>query len=132
MEVAISLPFAIDQYGKVTDTTDQSKIWSDRVRSVIGTNLRERLMNPDFGTLVPTAFMETDEAASSMVSTEVERAFTTQLSLLKLQSVDSTFDEYTGSLNIDIIYDLPNNTQVNTTVSIVSISGTNQPNEELL
>ena len=132
METAISLPFTIDAYGKVTTTTDQSKIWSDRVKAVIGTNLRERLMNPDFGTLVPSAFMENADTASSLISTEVERAFTTQLDLLTFTSVDVTFDEYTGTTHVSILYDLPNNEQVNTTVALVAIDGKSPAYQENL
>lgn len=132
METAISLPFNISPYGKVQDTTDQAKIWSDRVRATIGTTLRERLMYPDFGTLLATAFMETDEAAEALITTEVERAFTTQLSLLTLQSVDTSFDPYTNTTNINIIYSLPNNEQVDTTVALVSIDTTTPVYEENL
>ena len=52
-EIAMSLPFSIDPYGKVSSTTDQKKIWADKVRSVLGTALRERVMLPTFGTLIP-------------------------------------------------------------------------------
>jgi phage baseplate assembly protein W len=132
METALSLPFTIDPYGKVQDTTDQSKIWSDRVRAVVGTNLRERVMYPDFGTLVGASFMETDETAEAQIITEVQRAFTLHLDLLKLQSVTASFDPYLNTTNVSIIYDLPNNEQVNTTVSLASIDTTTPIYEENL
>jgi phage baseplate assembly protein W len=125
-EVAISIPFSFDVFGKVTTTTDQKKIWSDRVRSVIGTNLRERLMRPEFGCLVPSSFMETQDMASSMVITEVGRAFSSQLQPLTLQTVDTTFDEPTGVIEVTVLYSLPNNDQIDTTVSFVYINN-NQP-----
>jgi phage baseplate assembly protein W len=123
MESAISLPFNIDPYGNVASTTDQSKIWADRVLSVIGPNLRERVMIPDFGTLVPTAFMETVEDASSLIQTEVQHAFSTQLTLLTLQKVNINFDEYEQYLNVNIIYSLPNSETVSTTVSLITVKG---------
>jgi len=125
-EVAISIPFSFDVFGKVTTSTDQKKIWSDRVRSVIGTNLRERLMRPEFGCLVPSSFMETQDMASSMVITEVGRAFSSQLQPLTLQTVDTTFDEPTGVMEVTVLYSLPNNDQIDTTVSFVYIDN-NQP-----
>ena len=126
VEKAISLPFSFDAYGKIAITTDQAKIWADRVRSVIGTNLRERLMRPEFGSLVPTAFMETQEMAAATVNAEVERAFSTQLDKLSLQSTDCSFDEYSGTMNVTITYQLPNNNIIDTTVSYVYLSN-NQP-----
>lgn len=126
VEKALSLPLALDSYGRFQSTTDQRKIWADRVRMVIGTNLRERLLRPDFGTLVPSAYMETQEMASVMVTSEVEQAFSTQLTTLKLGSVDVTFDEYTNTTQVTITYDLPNGEKVETTVSFMYLQG-NQP-----
>jgi hypothetical protein len=122
-ETALTLPFTFNSLGNVSTTTEQTKIWADRVRAVIGTNLRERLMHPDFGTLIPSTFMETQSVASSTVETEVNLAFAKQLPSLDLLSVDSSFDDYTGSLNIEISYALPNNTVVNTIVSILHLIG---------
>jgi phage baseplate assembly protein W len=121
-ELAISLPFSINAYGDVSSTTDQRKIWSDRVRFVIGTNLEERILSPEFGTLVPSAFMETSESAESKIISEVERAFPLQLSLLTLQGVDVSFDDYSGTTNVNITYSLPNGEVADTTVAVTYIS----------
>lgn len=131
-EVTIQLPFSIDPYGKVSQTIDQSKIWADRVRSVIGTTLRERVMRPQFGTIIPYALFESSGTAISEVKAEVTKAFASQLPLLRLQSVDVTLDEYTNVLTAEVIYDLPNNEQVTTNVGLILIRGTNPPYEELL
>ena len=129
MEKVISLPFSIDPYGSVAVATDQTKIWSDRVRSVIGTNLRERVMNPTFGTLVPSAFMETTDSATALIASEVSAAFATQLPLLTFGSVDTTYDEYSNIMQVSITYDLPNNEQAVTTVAIITLDG-NYPSLE--
>lgn len=131
-EVALTLPFSINPYGSVATTTDQSKIWSDRVRFVIGTNLQERILEPEFGTLVPTAFMETSDDAQSTIETEVERAFQQQLELLTFDSVEISFDDYTGTTNVNITYGLPNGEVTNTVVAISYISGNNQSVQENL
>lgn len=132
METTLTLPFLVNAYGSVNTTTDQEKIWSDRVRFVIGTNLQERIMDPRFGTLVPEALMDTQEAAEVLIRTEVERAFPIHLDLLTLEAVNTSFDEYTNTINVSIIYNLPNNEQVDTLVSLVYISGTNPAVEENL
>lgn len=131
-EVAITLPFSINPYGSIATTTEQSKIWSDRVRSVIGTNLRERIMRPNFGTLVPSSFMETADDAESIITTEVGSAFATQLSLLDLQETSILYDEYTNQLNVTITYALPNNEVVKTTIGLITIDGKNPATEENL
>lgn len=131
-EVALTLPFKINAYGSVSSTTDQAKIWSDRVRFVIGTNLEERLLDPQFGTLVPEAFMQTADDAEALIAAEVERAFPLQLELLTFQSVDISFDEYTGTTNVNIIYSLPNGEVTDTVVAVTYIGGNNQSVQENL
>jgi phage baseplate assembly protein W len=129
-EVAISLPFSIDPYGKVTSTIDQPKIWGDRVRSVVGTALRERVMQPLFGTEIPFTVFETTEEAEATIETTVQQAFEQQLPLLRLQSVTTNFDEYTNYLSVVIIYALPNQDIVETTLAVISIVGNTPINEE--
>jgi len=131
-EVALTLPFKINAYGSVTSTTDQAKIWADRVRFVIGTNLEERILDPQFGTLVPEAFMQTSDDAEALIASEVERAFPLQLELLTFQSVDVSFDEYSGTTNVNITYNLPNGEVTDTVVSVTYIGGNNQSVQENL
>lgn len=132
METTISLPFRVTSYGTIASTTEQTKIWSDRVRAVIGTNIRERIMNPDFGTLVPEAFMQTQDDAETLIRNEVERGFAKFLDLLTLSSVDVSYDEYSSTTNVVITYDLPNSEQTSTTIAVVSILGTLPSTQENL
>jgi len=129
-ELALTLPFSINPYGSVTTTTDQSKIWADRVRFVIGTNLRERILDPEFGTLIPSAFMETADIAQSTIESEVEQGFKAQLELLSFNSVDISYNEYTNTTNVSIVYGLPNGEVTNTVVAVSYISGNNLSVEE--
>jgi phage baseplate assembly protein W len=131
-EKALSLPFSIDAYGKIAVTTEQSKIWSDRVRSVLGTSLRERVMRPTFGTLIPYALFQGATTAEAEIKSEVQKAFENQLPLLNLQTVTTTFDTYTGVVNVEVVYGLPNNEIVSTLIGLVLIEGTNPIYQELL
>jgi phage baseplate assembly protein W len=131
-EKAISLPFVIDAYGKIGQTQDQSKIWADRVRSVIGTTLRERVMRPTLGTVIPYAMFENEDNAQAEIEIEVSRAFSEQLPLLRLSTVTTTADQYTNTLTIEIVYALPNNEVVSTVVGLVLIQGAKPIYQELL
>lgn len=131
-EVALSLPFRVDPYGKIAVSSDQQKIWADRVRSVLGTALKERVMQPLFGTEIPYSVFHTQEDASILIERETQSAFETQLPLLNLQSVTTNFDEFTGIINVSTVYDLPNNVQVETVVGIAYIQGTNPIYQETL
>lgn len=131
-EVAISLPFSIDPYGKVKSSVDQSKIWADRVRSVLGTTIRERVLRPGFGTLIPYALFNTETGAQAQVEMEVQKAFAQQLPLLNLSSVNVTVDQYTNVLTVEAVYGLPNNEVVSTVVGLVLVDGANPMYQELL
>jgi phage baseplate assembly protein W len=131
-EVAISLPFSIDPYGRVGSTQDQTKIWADKVRSVIGTALRERVMRPKFGTDIPLAVFENQEDAQTQIEFEVNQAFNEQLQKLTLQSVDSVFDEYTGIMQVEVIYALPNDEVTSTSIGLIRIEGNTIAIEENL
>ena len=129
---AISLPFLIDPYGRVSSTQSQSKIWSDKVKSVLGTSLRERVMRPNFGTLISYSLFNSQTEATVEIKTEVERAFAEQLDLLTLQQTDVTIDMYTNVLTVQVTYGLPNDEVVSTAVGLVLVQGTNPIYEELL
>jgi phage baseplate assembly protein W len=131
-EIAMSLPFSIDPYGKVSSTTDQKKIWADKVRSVLGTALRERVMLPTFGTLIPYALFENDTEAVAEIKAEVERAFNEHLRLLNLTQTSVSLDQYTNVLTVNVVYGLPNTEVTNTTIGLILIDGTTPAYEEFL
>jgi phage baseplate assembly protein W len=130
MEQAMAVPFSIDAYGAVTLATTQEKIWADRVRSVLGTNFNERIMRPTFGSLIPSAFMETTDEARNLIQAEVRTAFSTQLDQLQLENVSTSYDEYSDLLIVTVLYALPDDTQAETTISLITLDGTNPAIEE--
>jgi hypothetical protein len=134
-EVAISLPFTITQFGTISATTDQNKIWADRVLSVIGTGFYERILNPTFGSTLYTAlYNNTDSSISNssavvQITNSIKDAFITFLPLLSLQDVKANFDSNLGVLSIEIIYQLPNQKTSTLTIGSVSINGNTPPTE---
>lgn len=122
LEVAIALPFGLDNYGNVRKTYDQSKIWADRVRSVIGTLRGERVMRAAFGTRIPTHTFDNDAVATENVTREVRGAFSSFLPKLRLTEVNVSFDDDTASVQLEILYELPNQTQGSVNVGIAYIS----------
>ncbi len=83
-EVAISLPFGLNAYGSVNFTQSQSKIWSDRVLSVIGTLVGERVMQTTFGTEIANSLFASTQRMEEVIPVEVEKAFATYLTELTL------------------------------------------------
>lgn len=131
-EKAISLPFSIDTFGMVGTTSEQPKIWADKVRSVIGTSVRERVMRPTFGTLIPFSLFNGQEGAVFEVKDEVTSAFAKRLPLLTLVNVEVEPGITLGSLDITITYSLPNEEVQKTSIGFIDIKGTFPAYEERL
>lgn len=134
-ETTISLPFKINAYGRVNATTEQSKIWQDRVRSVVGTYLGERVMRPNFGADVVDAVFENSGEADLIIQNEVRKAFERYLPTLYLSEVITNYDEETGTIEAEVVYSLPNakiEDVTSTTIGLVRIGGTLPPLQETL
>lgn len=134
-EVAIALPFAINTYGRVNTTIERSKIWQDRVRSVIGTYLGERVMRPDFGSDVTDNVFESAEEAQTLIQTNIREAFAANLPSLTLTDVIVNYDENSGILEAEVIYSLPDartEEVESTTIGIVRIGSELPPIQEIL
>lgn len=131
-EVAISLPFSLNAYGSIGFTESQSKIWSDRVLSVIGTLVGERVMQPTFGTEIAESLFHSIQRMEEVIPVEVEKAFTTYLPALTLVDTIINSDPENGSIYVDITYGLPNDEETNTVVALVAVAGKNPPVQENL
>jgi phage baseplate assembly protein W len=132
LERAISLPFSIDSYGNVGFATSQQKIWSDRVRSVIGTSIGERVMNSRFGTSIPQTLFATRSVMEDTITKEANKAFSVYLPLLTLVEVAVTFDDVTNTITADLTYELPNTELSTTSIGIAAIEGNKLLSEEIL
>ncbi len=130
LESAVSLPFALDAYGNVKKTYDQSKIWADRVHTVIGTLKKERVMLPKFGTSMPASLFESRDVTQEVIKKEIFSAFVTYLGQLTLDNVDVVFDEDNDAITAEITYSLPNQEQLMTTIGVATISGNKLIGEE--
>lgn len=130
-EYAIALPFSFDAFGGVASATNQEKIWADRLRSAIGTTVGERIMRSKYGTEIPRNSFETVTEMEGVIVSEIERVFTDQFPLLTLTEVTPTFDPKTSTINVTVLYNLPNRDQASVSVGLVQISPDEPIIEEL-
>ena len=131
LELAIALPFQIDAYGTILATVDQSKIWADRVRSVIGTAIGERIYRPEFGCAAAFKIFETEETTVNLVEEDIRRAFISFLPLCRLDETIVSVDEINRIINVEVVYTTPTAEQYALEVAIATINGTNPISEEI-
>ena len=101
---AISLPFSLDSFGSVGYSSDEKKIWQDRVVMVVMTRLGERIMRPTYGTAVANSVFENINDSIVLIEQAVRGAFTTFLSPLNLTKVKANVDPVDGYVVIEISY----------------------------
>lgn len=131
-EKAILLPFSFDSFGSVASTTSQEKIWIDRVRSAVGTAIKERVFLPRYGTEIPVSVFDSLDNAELLINDEVEKAFVRDLPLLTLSAVTSTYDEISGIIEAEIVFELPNREETSVSIGIATIYSNAPITEELL
>lgn len=131
-ERAISLPMSLSPYGTIQATQSQSKIWSDRVLSVIGTLQSERVMFPEFGTNIASALFKGTDTAVQEIDAEIQEAFVNLLP--NLTYIESIIEEdvENGTIVVDVVYSLPNQEVQKTAVALTAIGGKNPPAQENL
>lgn len=101
---AITLPFSFDSSGAVAYTTNEAKMWQDRVVLMLMTRLGERVMRPTYGSEVQSSLFENDEGAVSAVKKSVSAAFSKWLPQLQLLKVDAYSDKTDGYLMVEVFY----------------------------
>lgn len=130
-ELAIALPFSIDAFGTVNATVEQEKIWADRVRSVIGTALGERVYRPEFGCDAALVTYDDEEIVLSTIESSIRTAFQEFLPLLALHAVQVTVEELTRVIYVEVVYSTTGGADYLIKVGIATIDGTNPVSEEI-
>jgi len=122
-ESAIALPFRFTAAGNVQIETSQSAIWSDRVKSALGTIQGQRLLYSDFGTKIPATAWDTRTVMQEVISDEVSSMFLSLFPTLILDEVNISVDEKNNTIYADVVYRLPNQEVIRTQTGIAALSG---------
>ena len=114
MQSAIALPFSFDSSGLVSHSSDDQKIWQDRVVLVLMTNIGERVMRPNFGSDVPKMAFENIETAKTLITQAVASAFARWLGSLSLEDVTYSIDPIDYYLIAEVHYKYGPSKQIET------------------
>lgn len=115
---AISFPFTLDPFGVVNVTENQTKIFQDRVLTLLSTAVGERPMRPTYGTDVARAMFENQSDAKKAIDQAIRTAISTWIPEVDVDSVNvNTFDD-SGKVGVEVNIILPDFTS--TTVNVLS------------
>lgn len=106
---AISLPFRLDGYGNVASSSDMSRIWADRVRTVVSTYPGERVIRPTFGTRLPEDLYEALSETRELVTGQLSESFSAWLPEVEFNGIEiEEYDEGQGTVRMSVNYSVPN------------------------
>lgn len=103
----IDLPFAFVNGRVNTIRDDSTKVWRDKVLSVFSTGTNERVWYYEYGANLSSVLFEPSAAAIEDSKKAIEHAFAAWLTELTLVSIESGFDNTSGSISLSIYYALP-------------------------
>lgn len=115
---AISYPFTFDPFGVVFTTEDQTKIYQDRILTLLSTAVGERPMRPTYGTNVAKAMFENQTDAVTAVDAAIRSAIETWIPEITIENINISSFDPNGAVGVEVNVSLPDFTS--TSVSILS------------
>lgn len=122
---AISYPFTLDAKGKVNYTESTSKIYLDRVLTLLSTNINQRPILQEYGTDIGTALFENDNSITTATSSAIREAMKNWLPEVTINNITvfEPDDEGIANINIDLIFPNQVSSTLNITTAIFSYDG---------
>jgi phage baseplate assembly protein W len=102
MSSAINYPYTLDPVGVVATTDQSSKIWLDRLLTLLSTNVGQRPMLTSYGTDLMRALFENENVLDTAIKQAVNTAVTVWLPEIKISSISTVLPEYGGQAQVTI------------------------------
>jgi phage baseplate assembly protein W len=119
---AISYPFTLNVFGETTSTTDQKKIYTDRVLTLLSTSIGERPMRPTYGTNLGLAMFENQGIAEVAIPAAIRSAISTWLPALTVNEINIKNFNDGGKVEVELLLTFPDYTTGTITVRSVTLN----------
>jgi phage baseplate assembly protein W len=119
---AISFPFTLDPFGKTASTTDQRKIYQDRVLTLLSTAIGERPMRPTYGTNIATAMFENQGNVEKAINDAIRSAISKWIPELTVNNIFLKGFLDTGAVTVELNVSLPDFIEDNITVVTTTLN----------
>lgn len=126
MSTAISYPFDLDDVGRLQSTENSSKIYLDRLLTLLSTSPGQRPMLPAYGTDVLKSLFENDNDVEAAISQAIQKAIAIWIPEISINEVIVGESDDNGFVPVNIIVQLPNSTLTTLSINsaIFNIDGT--------
>ena len=110
MTVSLSFPYTIDTAGTVTPATSNTKIYIDRVLTLLSTNIGQRPMMPDYGVDWSGALFENDYLAEPAITQAITVAVSKWVPAVTVKDIKYGTIGIDGKELVTIYLGLPDDT----------------------
>lgn len=126
MSVSINYPYTLDSNGVVLPTENPSKIYLDRVLTLLSTSIGQRPMLPTYGVDWSSALFENDNLAQPAISSAIKTAIAKWLPEITVSSINFSGVGNDGIEQVTLGLILPDNTTTSVVVNsnILNYDGT--------
>ena len=126
MSVAITFPYTIDPNGVAQYTQSATKIYVDRVLTLLSYYVGQRPMVPTYGVDWSKSLFENDSNAQVAIPLAISEAIGKWIPEVSVTAVDFVGDSTDGTENVIVSLKLPDDTLTSLTINTgtISYSGT--------
>ena len=104
---AINFPFTLNPFGRADTITTESKIYLDRLLTLMSTQVGQRPMLPEYGTDLARALFENEDDFFLAARTAITNAVSLWLPELRIDKLELENLDEQGFANIKVIVELP-------------------------
>jgi len=122
MTTSISYPYTIDPNGLVSATGSSTKLYLDRVLTLVSTYIGQRPMMPDYGVDWSGALFENDNEARVAIPIAIRGAVAKWIPEVQVSKVNINFDELEGTENVTLELLLPDDTVTTLNISTATFN----------
>jgi phage baseplate assembly protein W len=122
VSTAISYPYTIDAYGVVKYTNDINKIYTDRLLTLLSTNIGQRPMLQEYGTDLAGALFENQGNFQAAVNQTIRQAVARWIPDIEISDIKIGDIGQDGNADVTVIVTLPTSTLTSLTVSTSSFN----------
>lgn len=117
MTTSISYPYTIDPNGLVISSVDTTKLYLDRVLTLLSTNVGQRPMSPSYGVDWSTSMFENEGDAILAINQAVRVAIANWIPEVTVEGLEIDSNSLSGKLTVNLKLGIPNDTVANLTLN---------------
>ena len=122
MTTSIRYPYTIDPNGLVTSTVTSTRLYLDRVLTLVSTYKGQRPMMPAYGVDWSGALFENDNEARVAIPVAIREAVAKWIPEVEVSTVDIKFSELDGIENVTLELVLPGDTVTTMDINIATFN----------